>query len=358
MGRWESVYNESNTAILERILDRVPNDLPKIEGTFLYDGASGISHELAESKLQLDEVLKRVFATTAAENGYSNELEKRCAEVGVYRKGGVKAIGQVTFTGADNIVVPVNTLVQTAGGLQFKTLADVTLTDGSAIADIEAVSIGSQYNLPANTIVELPVQIIGVTAVTNNVETLGGTNIESDNDLLNRYLLQVRMPATSGNANQYKLWALEVDGVGDTKVFPLWDGAGTVKVIVVDNNKQISSQDIINNVVDYIEIKRPICVAVTVTSPTEKAINISAKVVLSEGYILSDVQQNFEQSIEKYRQDIVFQETYVSYAKIGNILLSTSGVIDYSDLKLNDSTINVPLEAEEIPVIGTVGLEV
>jgi uncharacterized phage protein gp47/JayE len=43
---------------------------------------------------------------------------------------------------------------------------------------------------------------------------------------------------------------------------------------------------------------------------------------------------------------------------VGGILLSTDGVVDYNSLTLNGGTVNVALADEEIPVAGTISLEV
>ena len=50
--------------------------------------------------------------------------------------------------------------------------------------------------------------------------------------------------------------------------------------------------------------------------------------------------------------------SYVSMARVGNLLLGTDGIEDYSNLLLNGLSDNVSLSEEEIAVTGTVTLEV
>lgn len=352
------MYLEDSEIIKSRMLEKVANDLNKSEGTFLYDSISPISEEIAQSKLQLDEVLKRVFATTAAENGYSEELEKRAAEYAIYRKEGNKASGKVKFYGSEGALIPKGTIVQTEGTLQYKTLEDVSIINKEASVGVEALNIGTKYNVQSNLIKELPIQILGITSVINEEGISGGTEEESDEELLNRLLLRQRTPGTSGNANHYKLWATEIAGIGDAKVFPLWNGAGSVKVVVVDSNKHKPNETLLNEVKNNIEINRPIGAAVTVIGASEKQININAKVVLSNNYTISQIQSKFYYLLEDYFKEIAFSSSYISYAKIGNILLSTPGVLDYSELKVNNSTINVGLQEEEIPIVGALELGV
>lgn len=66
---------------------------------------------------------------------------------------------------------------------------------------------------------------------------------ETDDELRARYYIKIQTPATSGNAYHYRLWSKEVSGVGDAKVYPLWNGNGTVKVLIIDSNKTGAEPD-------------------------------------------------------------------------------------------------------------------
>ncbi|MGB9813539.1 MAG: baseplate J/gp47 family protein [Thermovenabulum sp.] len=344
--------NQTFDAIMQRLLSKVPSDIDKSEGSFIYDALAPVALELAQAYVELDRILQIVFAQTS----YGEWLDKRAAEFSIYRRAGTKAIGQVKFTGNDGTVIPVGTLVQTESGLQFQTKAEVTIQGGVAVADIEAVETGSQYNVPANTITEMPVQIVGVISVTNEAPTTGGTDEENDASLLNRLLIKVQTPATSGNANHYKLWALEVAGVGNAKVFPLWNGPGTVKVVIIDSNKQPASTDIVNAVATHIEENRPIGAQVTVQSAQALAINVSATIVRNTNYTLEQVTTNVQNKITEYLKSIAFKQSYVSYAQIGSLILDSEGVLDYSNLTINGGTANISIGDEQVAVLGQVVL--
>ncbi|SKA99313.1 Uncharacterized phage protein gp47/JayE [Caloramator quimbayensis] len=345
------MYEDMTDDVLkERMLEQTStyND----EGGFIYDAIAPVATELANMYAELDNVLKNVFAQTSS----GEWLEKRAAEFGIYRKTGTKATGQVKFVGNNGTIIPAGALVQTESGLQFQTKAEVTISNEQAIVDIEAIDVGSQYNVPANTITELPVQIVGVISVINEQATASGTNEEDDASLLNRLLIKVQTPATSGNANHYKLWALEVAGVGDVKVFPLWNGAGTVKVVIIDSNKQPASQDIVDNVVAHIEENRPIGATVTVASAQALNIDISATIVRDTNYTLEQVIANVSSKITNHLKSIVFKQSYASYAQIGSLILDSEGVLDYSNLTVNGGTSNITIGDEQVAVLGEVVL--
>lgn len=173
-----------------------------------------------------------------------------------------------------------------------------------------------------------------------------------------RYFTKIRKPSTSGNKYDYHNWAMECDGVGAAKVFPLASGPGTVKVIIADANMSAAGTGLVREVQDHIEELRPIGADVTVASVVEKAVNVSASIKLRAGMNLGVVQDAFRTGLASYLRKEAMDMAYVSLARLGNLLLGTDGIEDYSELLLNGIPRNVTLSNEEIAVAGTVTLEV
>lgn len=350
------MYSDGNSdvEILSRMKGEVSSDIDTSEGSFLHDALSPAAEELAQGYIKLDEVLKRVFASTAAENGYSTELENRCAEFGISRKQGVAAKGQVTFLGSDNVTVPTGTLVTTSGGLKFITSSPAVILNGKGSASIEAYDFGIKYNVPSNTITLLPSQVAGVIGVSNEAPTSGGADVESDSDLLMRFLLKAGTPATSGNAAHYKIWATEVPGVGDAEVIPLWNGPGTVKVVILDSNKRSPSKDIVSAVQSHIEEERPIGAQVTVEGAEEVPIDISVSLQLLSGADLTEVKTQISNGVQAYLEELAFKDAVVRYTRIANVLLDVEDIVDYKDLTVNLGGSNIEVPEGSVAVLGTV----
>lgn len=344
--------DQTESVIRNRMLENVPSDLDKREGSFVQDGLSPAAIEFALAYIKLSEVLQLGFAQTA----YGQYLDYRAAERGLTRKTATKAVGFVTVTGSNGTTIPVGSLFATAAGVQFQALTSGVISEGQTEINVEAVEPGASGNAEAGYINQIPVSIAGVTAVTNAYATSGGVDDESDEDLLNRLLERVRTPATSGNKAHYIQWAKDVAGVGDAKCFPIWNGPGSVKVVVIDSNKQPANNGIVLEVAGYIEEQKPIGATITVESATGLNINVSATIVLVSGYVLSDVQSAFEQAIIDHLKEIAFKYSYVSYAKIGALLFDTPGVADYSNLLVNAGAINVPIGDNQVAIKGTVAL--
>lgn len=350
------MYEDMNyEAIKNNILSKIQG-IDKREGSFVNDMVSPISMELESNYVELGKILLTMFL----EDMSSESLEKRAAEYGIYRKNGTYAEGSVTFTGIENTVIPVNTLLSTSTGLNFVTIEEKTITTGTTIIDIlvKATDVGTKYNVEPNTINILSVGINGILSVTNNVKLVGGTDIEKDVELLNRVLLRLRTPATSGNKLHYKLWAIEVDGVGDARVFPIWNGNGTVLVMPITTDKKAPDQTIINNVIIKIEEERPIGAIVTVQAPTEININIAATLEIDINYELQNIINSYTEKVIEYIKDSVFKVNVVDYFKCLSLFYEIPGVKTVTSFKINDNTNNIAIDDKEIQTIGTINITV
>ncbi|EHQ92087.1 baseplate J/gp47 family protein [Desulfosporosinus youngiae] len=342
--------DQTYEAILSRMLDRVPGDLDKREGSIIYDALSPAAAELAQAYADL-EVNLRLFSAQTSSGAY---LELRTADYGVTRKPATKAQRMGQFFGQNDS--PLDVALGSRFSIEqvnYQTIQRISI--GQYVLECEiAGSIGNQK---AGTL--LPINYINGLVRAELIDILvPGADTETDDNLRQRYLQRVRQPATSGNAAQYRQWALEVAGVGDAKVFPLWAGSGSVKLVIVDAGKQPATSILVDDVSDYIETVRPIGAAVTVVSAAAKEIGVSAVVTLAAGYAIQGVTDAFRAALGSYLQDTAFASTYISYAKVGTILLSTPGVLDYTNLTVNGGSVNVALADEEIPVLETVGLGV
>ena len=264
----------------------------------------------------------------------------------------MKANGQVTVTGQSGAYIIRGSLFQTKDGLRFYTIESATIpSDGTeASIAVQAADTGMKGNVAPGTITEIPYSIPNVYSVTNPEKCTDGADEETDAALLARLLFRVRQPITSGNANHYRSWAMSVDGVGNCKVIPLWNGNGTVKVIIVTAENESASKELIQKVSRYIESQRPIGATVTVVSPAPVSVDITAEVY---GTVNADAVTD---AVSAYFKNTGFSLSYVSLAQIGRLILGVNGITDYRNLKLSGKAENIRLTNEQIPVVGKVVL--
>ena len=300
----------------------------------------------------LDAMLPIVYPTEAS----GEYLDIRCAYYGITRKAGTAAKVTLTVSGRDGVQVPKGSAFLTVAGVRFLTDAAAVLSDGSAQIAATAAEAGITGNVAAGEITRQLTSISGVTAVTNEAEASGGTDPETDAALLGRLLTRLREAATSGNASHYRQWTLETDGVGAAKVVPLWNGAGTVKVLIASAGIGPVGSAVTAACAAHIESVRPIGAAVTVQSVSATAINVSAAVSVSASTTVGAVQAAFESALAEYLQSISFEQYTVPYTRIGYLLAGIDGVLDYSGLTANGGTANITIAADCVPQVGTVSI--
>ncbi|ASA24312.1 baseplate J/gp47 family protein [Paenibacillus donghaensis] len=349
--------DQTYEALLERMLDRVPQGLDKREGSIIYDALAPAAAELAQMYIELDVNHNLVFADTAA----GEYLERSIAWSGIRRRPASQAQLQGSFYREDG------TLLELPVGSRFSLeLMNYTAVEKLSpgiyrLQSEQSGAIGNRYFgalLPVN-------YIAGLARGEITALLIPGEDAESDEALRQRYYASARRPATSGNKYHYMEWAVQVEGVGGARVFPLWNGPKTVKVVVVDAAKLPASALLVSKVQQYIdplpgrgEGQAPVGAVVTVAAAAGKNIPITAKVILDPGYTLQQVQEQFKQTLEKYRKEQALNAAYVSHSVLGALLLAVEGVLDYRELQLGGVAGNVTLTEEEVPLFGSVVLEV
>ncbi|MEG1795165.1 MAG: baseplate J/gp47 family protein [Clostridium sp.] len=342
---------ESKEVIHARILSHISSEYDKSEGGFFYDATKPVAIELEGLDLKADDILNKGFVDTAEDEW----LDLKVIQQGLYRKLATKSNGEVLIVGTNGAKIKKGDKVA-SDTVNFIFLEDKIIDNtGHSIVKVQCEESGVIGNVPIGAIKYFPVTLAGLTSVSNTAAFSNGYDKEINESLRQRYYDKVRTPATSGNKWHYLNWSKEVTGVGDAKVFPLWDGNGTVKVVLINSNKRGASAELISEVAAHIENNRPIGATVTVSSAVEKDINISVNLVIdTKNFTLDQVKKTIEDNIASYLKDIAYKETYVSYAKLGSIIFNSSGVIDYSDLQINNGVINISIEDEEVAVLGGV----
>lgn len=326
--------SETRDTIRERMVANLDNKYDKLPGTFTWETYQAMAIELENTGILIEDGVDQAFAGTAdLEHLKVMAFEDR----GIEYKDATYASGVVKITGTVGANIAVGTLVASQLSQYAVTEATVIGIDGMAQVKVMCTEPGTIGNAPIGAINSFPLSIQGLNTVTNEIEFDNGYEEEGRDSLLQRYYLAIRQPGTSGNINHYIQWATSVTGVGGVKVKPLWNGNGTVKVVILDSNKAPANAQLITDVSAYIETQRPIGASVTVIAPTEFIIDASADITLKPDYTLEQVKEGIEANITAYFKESAFVDQTIYYAKVGNIIFNTLGVanLDYATFTLN-----------------------
>lgn len=345
---------ETEEAIQARKLARVDPELDQRQGAVIYDALSPNSFEEAQIYNALDDVIG--FGLNVTADTPDEFVDLKVKAQGLTRKVSVVATGELTFTGENGTIIQIGTRVRTdeTEAVYFVTTTEGTVVAGTVIVNAAAEVGGTDGNVPPNSIVVVLGDLSGTVAVTNANDFIGGVDEETNQSLLDRYYEKVQRPATSGNVFQYEQWAKEVPGVGDVKVYPIWNGPGTVKLVLLDDDKTAPDATVISATITYVESVRPIGADVTIVGASELAINVTANLTLASGATVEEVEATFISGLTTYLQSIAFTGELIRYTRIANVLLDIPPIIDYANLLVNGATANIEPTDEQVGVVGTV----
>lgn len=204
-------------------------------------------------------IARQVFPDTAD----TEWLEHHAALHGLTRKRATVAQGAATFSGTPGAVVPLGTEAKTLAGLVFVTTQEATISPvvngagGTTLVPVQAGATGTAHNLAAGaglTLTAAPSGVQGAAVLT--CAAIGGTEAETNAELLARVLDVLRNPPAGGNKADWRRWAMNVDGVTAAYVFPLRRGLGTVDVCITSAGG-LPSAEILEAVRAYLDEVRP-----------------------------------------------------------------------------------------------------
>lgn len=334
------------------MLNNISNTEDKSENSLIHDAIAPTSIELFTMYRMLEDTGNKIDV----EYLEGGELDRFVFQrTGIERRLATYATTRVIISGTALTSIEEGLLVS-AGDVEFEVTEEVVIgISGSVEATVQATVEGSSGNVPINAISEFVTIAPGLVDVYNPEQATNGYDEENDGSLVQRYYEKLQKPAKSGNIFHYEQWAKEVTGVGGVRVVPRFNGPLTMKVVVIDSNKQPASEELVTEVENHISKEMPFGVdELLVISATSKEINIRVNLVLTEGAEDIQVKEEIAQNIKEYLQEIAFKESYASYAKIGSIILETDGVLDYSNLQVNDAMANISIGKEEVAIVGVI----
>lgn len=337
------------------MLDRVPNTLDKREGSIIYDSIAPAAVELKLAYIEFDEILNESFADTASRNF----LIKRCGERGIIPKAATNAILQGEFTPATIDLVGQRFNLNK---LNYIVLAEIE----HGKYQVQCETPGTEGNQYLGTIV--PIEYIdGLQTAQLTDVLIPGEDDESTESLRTKYFNSFDEKAFGGNRADYLQKTNDIDGVGSTKIFPLWDGAGTVKLTILDVDYKQASSTLVQYVQNQIDPTQdamgyglaPIGHIVTVDTVNTVDIDVITNITFDTNYNWTKLEPDIVKVIQDYilelRTDWANQEgLIVRISQIETRLLQIEGIIDVTGTTVNGAYVNLQLETNEIPMYHSV----
>src|SRR5699024_11400314 len=83
--------------------------------------------------------------------------------------------------------------------------------------------------------------------------TIPARDAESDDDLRARILKTYEINQYGGNIEDYIQFTSKLEGVGAVQVYPIWNGGGTVRVVILSNSFELPTKSLIDRVQEAID---------------------------------------------------------------------------------------------------------
>ena len=288
---------------LNLMLDNVSNDIDKREGSIIYDALAPAAMVSAQQSLSLANILRETYIKTAQ----GEFLDYRAVEHGTSRYAATNAEVKARFNDDDGN--PVNVEV----GDRFASIAEspifytVIKANDDGTAEMQAEESGTSANGYLGQV--LPVTPNDNLAWAEITEvTIPARDEETDDHLRERILKSDAWLAYGGNIADYLDMTSKISDVGATQVYPVWDGAGTVKLVILNNDLMPASSDLVKKVKNIIDPEdneaqgvglAPIDHRVTVVAPAVLKVDVSIQLQLTDQANKAAVEKGIKDMLNK-----------------------------------------------------------
>lgn len=349
--------DKTYSALLQDVLNEVSAGVQTGEGYLVYNALSALAYELEKVYIQMDYIMNQSHADTAD----LEELIEIAKDRGIYQKKATHAYVEIQ----GNTVIPIGTRFSLKS-FNYQIVEAINEVTYTYKAMCEETGTG-----PNNLTGELiAIDFVDGLEKADITEVLiNGEEDESREALYTRYLASFTSESFGGNIAQYKQYVNVIAGVGGCKVQPVWNGAGTVKVVAISSDFGACSEYLIQQIQEAACPTQgsgygfaPIDHDVTVVSAEAVKVNVTAKFAYMSGYSWSSLKDTVTAKIAEYLKSLAAvwadgdtdTKTTVYIAKLQAAVLDVPGIVDITETTLNGETSNLVLNWDQIPVVGEV----
>lgn len=358
---------------LEEMMEQVPNDIDKREGSIVYDAIAPAAMVMSVRALDMANYLKQAHIETAT----GEFLDSFASDRGTNRES-------ATYTKVKANIIDDNKNVVTSVDINdtFASVANEPIfyhvitknDDGTFI--LQANDAGSYANQYVGQIIPVTANDSVSWAEITEV-SVPAKDAEDDDSLRSRLLSPNSYIAYGGNVADYKKMIEDkLNDVGAVQVYSAWQGGGTVKLVILDNTLNLPTKTLINevqNTIDPVDNSAlgyglaPIGHKVTVVAPD--LLNISVNIdVVSDNKVSKDILNNaIKNSINNYfvglrkswdKSSNNHYDLTVYRSQILAVVLQTEHVVNAELPKLNGNESDIELtfnsQMAQLPVIKDV----
>lgn len=363
---------------LDLMLNAVPDDIDKREGSIIYDGVAPAAMVMAMQMLDLANIIRQTYVRTAV----GEFLDYRAIEHGTARYSATNTEVRAVFTDQDGKPIDnVNVGDKFASIGEAPIFYTVTKINDDLSGEMLADNPGTEANGYIGQILPVTPNDSLYWAEIKEV-TVPSRDEENDDHLRARLLKSDNWLAYGGNIADYMDMISKIQEVGAAQIYPTWNGPGTVKLVILDNNYKPASSQLVNKVKELIDPEdkttqgyglAPIDHRVTVVAPERFKVNVSARITIGSEANLETVRTKIKESLEDFFDSLrktwsmIDSSTGRGYSmsiyrsKILSRIMMVDGVSNASLPILNDKEDDLQLtftnQVSQLPEMGEVVID-
>ena len=360
---------------LRKMLDAVPDNVDKREGSIIYDALAPAALVMGQQSLDMANVIKETYIKTAS----GEFLDYRAIEHGTSRYPATQTEAKAKVLNdkkepLDNVQI----------GDKFASIGDspifyaVTKINSDLTIELTAETAGSSANSYIGQILPVtPNDLLSWAEITEI--TAPARDVESDDHLRARLLSSQSWNAYGGNVADYLDMTSKIDEVGAAQIYPTWNGGGTVKVVILNNDLMPASASLVQKVKNTLDPEdkqaegyglAPIDHAVTVTAPEILKVDVSIQLQLTNQANKIAVEKGIKDMLNELFSELRKDWNTINAtvgrgyslsiyrSRILSKIMLIDGVADSQFPKLNGEDKDIHLifsnEVSQLPILGEV----
>lgn len=357
--------NKTFGSILADMIAAAPEDIDTECGSIFYDAVAPVASELAKLYAACEAAADDAFPDTASEAA----LMRHAAALGIER---IPATSMV-IRGQFNMEIP--------SGSRFA-LGEYTFTVGDLIYSATDYFI---YALTCDTagaktmatplISMTPLSYIEGLTVAEAISVVSiGKDEEDTESLRARVTSALTKIAYGGNIADYRNTVSAMDDVGGVKVYPAWNGGGTVKIVLQATDGGAPSNYLVTKVKTALDPETdsgngvgiaPIGHSVTVEGVGEYEVKVQTVLTYKDGWSAESAADRITEAVKSYVSMLAStwsgsDALVLRISQLESYLLASGCIDDVAGTKLYDAdtmtyvATNITLGENVVPVFGEV----
>lgn len=334
--------------LLKQALDKIPDSYDKREGSVIFNAVAPMAMEMSYLYLKIRNLTDLIFIDTSV----GMYLDRLVLQNGIQRMDATYCEKYGTFN-----LPHLEGYIFMKDEIKFQVIQQVENPDAETfIYKMQCTEKGEIGNVENGPLTSLN-YIQGLTRAEITGTIHEGSDVESDEHLRQRYIDNVTDIPFGGNQANYRTEIKQMDGVGNCKVIPVWNGPGTVKCIITNADYEQPSDQLVKQVQQAIDPTldgygigiAPIGHIVTVVGATFDPLDIKVEIITHNPP--EDIQQRMEYAINQYFLSLNKNWEYldniiVRISQITNVLLDVEGIIDVGEVQINGKSENYVVDSD------------